>query len=178
MLIFPIVLCSTAPPPTDQERLARAVDYFQSGKYHEALLLFDKLDKVYQLNPRFQAYNGVCNFYDRNYKKAAEILDSIMPKLDKFAPHERSIYYYCAAESHYQLSNYHKAITYFENQLLLCYDNEKGDSLFRIGLCYIGLKNILTAQEYLKQAVAYYRRFNDESKMQMVEKEMTRIENK
>ena len=37
----------------DAEQLERAMEYFSSGKYHEALLLFQKLDDEYELNPRF-----------------------------------------------------------------------------------------------------------------------------
>lgn len=155
-----------------KEQLSRAIEYFQSGKYHEALLLFNILSKEYTLNYRFQAYIGVCNFYDRNYEQTIAIFDSIMPRLDKFAPHEQSIYYYCAAESNYQLKHYAESLRLFEHQFLLCFNNEKGDALLRIGLCHRQLGNIPTAQEYLQQAVAYYRRFNDSYKLKQVEREM------
>ena len=46
----------------DAEQLGRAMEYFSSGKYHEALLLFQKLDDEYELNPRFKAYLGVCYY--------------------------------------------------------------------------------------------------------------------
>ena len=36
-----------AQRPSDSETLGMALEYFQSGKYHEALLLFEKLDKEY-----------------------------------------------------------------------------------------------------------------------------------
>ena len=35
--------------PSDSELLGKAIEYFQSGKFHEALLLFDKLDNRYKL---------------------------------------------------------------------------------------------------------------------------------
>ena len=54
----------------DAEQLGRAMEYFSSGKYHEALLLFQKLDDEYELNPRFKAYLGVCYYYEWNYEKA------------------------------------------------------------------------------------------------------------
>ena len=36
----------------DTEKLERAIGYFQGGKYHEALLLLEDLNKKYALNPR------------------------------------------------------------------------------------------------------------------------------
>jgi tetratricopeptide (TPR) repeat protein len=62
---------------TDAEKLSRAVEYFQSGKYHEALIWFSKLDKKYKLNPRFQAYMGVCCYYDGEYERAIEALEHL-----------------------------------------------------------------------------------------------------
>lgn len=139
-------------------------------------MLFSRLSRGYRLNPRFQAYMGVCCFYEKDYKQTAAIFDSIMPRLESFAPRERSIYYHCAAESAYQLERYTEAIRLFEHQSLLCYDNEKGDALLHIGLCYRRIGNITTAQEYLQEAVAYYRRFNTPDKLMQVEKEMMYIE--
>ncbi|MBR4240577.1 MAG: hypothetical protein IKQ03_14415, partial [Prevotella sp.] len=43
-------------PANDSEMLGKAIEYFQSGKFHEALLLFANLDKRYKLNPRFRAF--------------------------------------------------------------------------------------------------------------------------
>lgn len=176
-IISAFILCSASPPATDQENLLRAVEYFQSGKYHEALLLFGQLEKKYNLNPRLAAYAGVCHFYDHDYKAAAATFDSIMPKLKVFAPHELSIYYYCAAESKYQLKQFKESISMFEKHLLLCYDNEKGDALFRIGMCYRHLGDIASAQEYLAQAVCYYRKYNDTNKLMNMEQEI-KITNK
>ena len=42
--------------------LGVAIDYFQSGKYHEALLYFARLDSLYRLNPRFRAYTALCYY--------------------------------------------------------------------------------------------------------------------
>lgn len=166
----------TARAQTDLESMSRAVEYFQSGKYHEALLLFERLGRHYRLNPRFKAYAGVCYFYEKDYAKTVETFDSVMPQLDTFAPHERSVYCYCAAESNYRQKKYREAIAMFEKQLLLCYDNEKGDALLRIGMCYRLLGETLNAQEYLVEALAYYRKYNDEYKLARVEKEMKMLD--
>ena len=79
--------------PSDSELLGKAIEYFQSGKFHEALLLFDKLDNRYKLNPRFRAFLAVCYYYDWDDEKTCELLDSLIPQLEPFAPHERSIYH-------------------------------------------------------------------------------------
>ena len=72
----------------------RALEYFTSAKYHEALLIFQRLDKEYKLNERFKAYIGLCYYHDWDYETAAKYLEDAMPKLEVFAPHERSVYYY------------------------------------------------------------------------------------
>ena len=50
-----------------------------------------------------------------------------MPKLEVFAPHERSVYYYTTAESKFNLKQYKEAIPYYEKTLTVCYEREKGD---------------------------------------------------
>ena len=144
---------------TDTERLGMAIDYFAGGKYHEALILFNGLDKKYNLNPRFKAYIGICYYYDWKYEEACSYLDAAIPHLEGYAPHERSIYYNTAAESHFEIKEYDKAIPLYEKQLLVCYDNEKGDALFRLGFCYMFRENWVNALDYFKSALAYYTRF-------------------
>ena len=41
---------------SDKDKLNKAVDYFQSGKYHESIILFKQLEKRFNLNYRFRAY--------------------------------------------------------------------------------------------------------------------------
>jgi tetratricopeptide repeat protein len=52
-------------------------------------------------------------------------------------PHERSVYYFANAESHFQLQEYKAAIPFYEQALTVCYDNEKGEIYYRLGLCYM-----------------------------------------
>ena len=132
LLVFALflTLCSLCPTSADTEMLGKALDYFQGGKFHESLLLFEKLDKKYKLNPRFRAYMGVCYYYDWDYEKACEYLDSMIPQMAPFAPHERSVYYYSNAESHFNLGQYEEAKAYYEQMLNVCYDNEKSDGLY------------------------------------------------
>ena len=141
--------------------LGKAIEYFQSGKFHESLLLFDKLDRRYKLNPRFRAFIAVCHYYDWNDEKTCEYLDSLIPQLEPFAPHERSIYYYINAESHFNLEQYKQAIPYYERALNVCYDNEKADALYRMGYCYLFNDDSETAYEYFQAAFAYYQKFRN-----------------
>ena len=60
LLLMVFAFCANAQPRQRQkseasEQLGMALDYFSSGKYHEALLIFSRLDKQYNLNPRFHA---------------------------------------------------------------------------------------------------------------------------
>lgn len=159
LFTFIILVCSLCPQSSDSELLGKALDYFQGGKFHESLLLFEKLDQKYKLNPRFRAYMGVCYYYDWEYEKACEYLDSIIPQMDPFAPHERSVYYYSNAESHFNLNQYEEAKAYYERMLNVCYDNEKSDGLYRLGYCYLFTDDKETAYEYFASALAYYQRY-------------------
>lgn len=164
----------TRQPTNDSEMLGKAIDYFQSGKFHEALLLFDKLDKHYKLNPRFRAFLAVCHYYDWNDEKTCEYLDSLIPQLEPFAPHERSIYYYINAESHFNLGQYEKAIGYYEQMVNVCYNNEKSDAFYRLGYCHLFNNDTTTAYDYFNSALAYYRQFRnletDKPRMAQIEK--------
>ena len=57
--IFSASAQTTDPDPV---LLDKAVAYFNSEKYHEALLIFQQLDKRYKLNDRFRAYIGLCYY--------------------------------------------------------------------------------------------------------------------
>ncbi len=144
---------------TDRDRLGMALEYFQNEKYHEALLLFERLEKQYTLNPRYHAYMGVCLFHEWDYEKAARKLSQCLPKLEALAPQERSVYYFTCAESYFFLQRYREAIAYYEQMLLLCFDNEKADALFRLGFCHMQLANVDNAIDYLQAAQDYYQRF-------------------
>ena len=149
----------------EAEQLGRAIEYFSSGKYHEALLLFQKLDDEYELNPRFKAYMGVCYYYEWNYEKATAYLDSVITKLDVYAPHERSFYYYADAESHFNLGHYRKCIPLYEQQLQVCYDNEKGDSFYRIAFSYMFLEEWENALDNFNSALSYYQRYRNTTEL-------------
>lgn len=164
----------SAQQPKDSDRLGMALEYFTAAKYHEALLIFEELDKSYKLNPRFHAYMGVCYYHEWIYEKACKYLDEAIPKLDMFAPHERSVYYFANAESHFMLEEYRKAIPYYEKALTVCYDREKGDIYYRLGFCYMFTEKWENARDYYNSATLYYKRYRNVSDL---EARLVQIEN-
>ncbi len=159
LLTFALPALCRQADSDDKQMLGKALDYFMGGKYHEALVMLVPLDKKYKLNARFKAYIGICYYHDWNYKKACEYLDEAMPELEVYAPHERSVYYGILAESRFELGEYGRAIPVYEKQLLVCYDNEKGDVLYRLGFCYMFLENWQNAEDYFKSALIYYTKY-------------------
>lgn len=159
----------------DTEALGRALEYFQSQKYHEALLIFQRLDQSYKLNARYKAYIGLCYYYDWDYKKATEYFDTFLPKLDMLAPEERALYYYADGESHFQLGHYDQAILLFQSALTLCHDRDKGDSWFRIGFCYYFLQQPALAQGCFLVAEYYYATFCNSPDLQARRQQMAHM---
>ena len=157
------------------EQLGRALEYFSSGKYHEALLLFQQLDKSYKLNARFRAYIGLCYYYDWDYKNATKYLDEMIPLLGSLSPHELSVYYYANAESHFTLQEYEAAIPFFEGVLVNGFERDKGDAFYRLGFCYYLLGEQAeeksdtsavinyrsNALDYFTSAIRYYRQYRN-----------------
>lgn len=159
----------------DTEALGRALEYFQSQKYHEALLIFQRLDQSYKLNTRYKAYIGLCYYYDWDYKKATEYFDTFLPKLSMLAPEERALYYYADGESHFQLGHYDQAILLFQSALTLCHDRDKGDSWFRIGFCYYFLQQPALAQGCFLVAEYYYATFRNSPDLQARRQQMAHM---
>ena len=164
-LIIPVA------PPDDTERLGMAIDYFQSGKYHEALLIFEQLDEQYELNPRYHAYMGICYYHEWAYGEACKYLDEAIPQLEGFAPHERSVYYFTDGESHFQLQQYHEAIPYFEKALTVCFENEKAEINYRLGFCYMFEEQWEKARDHYQNALDNYLAFynNDENRSRILQ---------
>ncbi|MDD7530674.1 MAG: hypothetical protein PUK16_06985 [Prevotellaceae bacterium] len=164
-------LPATAQEEKDSDLLGKAIEYFQSSKYHEALLLFEKLEQRHRLNPRFRAYMGLCYFHDWQFDRSSEVLREVIPSLGLFAPHEREVYYYSCAESFFFLQKYRDAVPYYENALSVSYDNEKGDIFYRIGMCYMFTEEWQNAIDFLESSRSYYRRFRqtDELKARLTQ---------
>lgn len=145
----------------DARELGKALEYFASAKYHEALLILDRLDSLYKLNPRYRAYLGVCHYYEWNYEQAIRYLEESLPHLDNFSPAERSFYYWADAESHFRLGRYQEAVPLYEKMLTLCHDNEKPDAYYRLGFCSVFEEDWSEALRYLRLSLKYYRQLRD-----------------
>ena len=166
LLITVWLLLTTMPgicqdQPKDSERLGMALEYFKSSKYHEALMLFSKLNEKYELNPRFHAYMGLCYYKEWDYNSAVTEFTQSLPHLKRLYPHELSVYYNALAESRFNLAEYEEAISAYEKVITLCHPNERAECLYRIGLCYIELKQWTNATEALTSALAYYEKYLD-----------------
>lgn len=175
LLCFVSVSVFSQGKEADTEALGRALEYFQSQKYHEALLIFQRLDQSYKLNARYKAYIGLCYYYDWDYKKATEYFDTFLPKLSMLAPEERALYYYADGESHFQLGHYDQAIVLFQSALTLCHDRDKGDSWFRIGFCYYFLQQPALAQGCFHVAEYYYATFRNSPDLQARRQQMAHM---
>jgi tetratricopeptide repeat protein len=156
--IFSASAQTTDPDPV---LLDKAVAYFNSEKYHEALLIFQQLDKRYKLNDRFRAYIGLCYYNEWEYKSATKYLDEVTPRLTMLAPHERSVYYFANAESHFQLQEYKLAIPFYEQALAVCYDNEKGEIYYRLGLCYMFGSEWEKARDAYAHCEEFFRKYRN-----------------
>lgn len=175
LLCFVSVSAFSQGKKADTEALGRALEYFQSQKYHEALLIFQRLDQSYKLNARYKAYIGLCYYNDWDYKKATEYFDTFLPKLSMLAPEERALYYYADGESHFQLGHYDQAIVLFQSALTLCHDRDKGDSWFRIGFCHYFLQQPALAQGCFLVAEYYYATFRNSPDLQARRQQMTHM---
>ena len=140
----------------ESEKLGKAIEYFGGQKYHEALILFEGLAKKYRLNPRFYAYMGVCYFKEHDYKHASEMLDSIIPHLEPFPPHERGVCYYSCAESHFLLGEYPTALSYYEMSIPVANECEKGDIYYRMGCCGMMMQSDSIQIENFRQAKTWF----------------------
>lgn len=146
-----------------------ALDYFQGGKYHEALIILSRLDSTYNLNPRFRAYTGLCYYYDNDFRHAARILDDALPHLTSFSPQERSVYYHADADSHFILNQYDQAKTAYDSLLTLCTDKEKPEACYRIGFIYAYKKEWVKAIDSLQTALVYYRQYLPDEKARIAQ---------
>ena len=170
-----ITLSAQSSTSADVEKLGKAVDYFNSGMYHEALLLFSTLDKEYELNARFHAYMGLCYYYEWNFQQACTYPDEAIPQVEGLAPHERSMYYFANAESHFNLEQYSEAIPFYESHVLVCYPNEKADSFYRIGFCYMFAEQWDNAMINFESSLAFYSRYPDVKYAQPRMKQLARM---
>ena len=148
---------------SEDELFGRAMEYFNSSKYHEALIIFKKFDQKYALNNRIHAYMGLCHYYEWNYQEASQLLDEVIPNIGGYAPHERSIYYFAAAESHFNLQHYERADSLYKMVLGVCYPKEKADAYYRIGFCNMFTEKWLPAKQNFELALQHYQQYRNTS---------------
>lgn len=127
---------------TSQELLTKAIEYFQGGKYHEAILAFTKLQKKYTLSPRFMAYLGMSYYKEGMYEEAAFNLKKGIPALTAFSPKEQAVYIYYCAESLFNMGEYKEALTYYDLALPLVEGNDKGDVIFHTAFAHYLMEGV------------------------------------
>lgn len=149
--------------------LGIALDYFQGGKYHEALIILARLDSTFNLNPRFRAYTGLCYYYDNDFKNAARLLDDAIPSLTAFSPQERSVYYHADADSHFILNQYDEAKAAYDSLLTICPNNDKAEAYYRLGFIYVFKEDWFNALDNLQSALVYYRQYIPDEKARMAQ---------
>ena len=121
---------------SSQEQLTKALEYFQGGKYHEAILCFAKLQKRYKLNPRFLAYLGMCYYKEGMYEEAIENLREGIPALSSYSPKEQAVYSYYCAESLFEIGEYTESLHYYNLTLSNVQGNDRADVLFHTAFAY------------------------------------------
>lgn len=134
--LAPFLGVSAQERSQDTELLGRAVEYFHGGKYHECVLMFEKLQQDYRLSPRFLAYLGVSYYKEGQYVEAVSALEKALPSLDGFAPKERAVYTYSCAESLFALQRYRESLVYYEQAMSLTEGNDRGDVLFHTAFAH------------------------------------------
>ena len=154
---------------TDSQQLGFAISYFQGGKYHEAKLILQRLDKTYQLNPRFRAYLGVCYYYDQEYEQATKCLDSVIPQLQAFDPQELSFYYYADGRELFHLRQILSSRPTLRPAQARCHEDEKAKIYYRLGLCYSFIKQWYKALDTLQSALVYYQQYQPQEKAKIAE---------
>ena len=145
MMILPFIITDACPQPntirngrnSNLQQLDKAMPYFQSGKYHEALLLFEPLMHKDAIDKRTTAFLGVCYYYEGEYAHAIQCFEHIASEIDCFAPGEQSVYYFCAAESMLHMKRYQQAIPLYQKYIVLCHPNEKATAYYSMGICYM-----------------------------------------
>lgn len=141
----------------DKETLGKAVEYFGSQKYQEALQPFERLDKEGKLTSRYRAYMAICLFKTGEYEKAANVLQEILPDTENYAPSERTLYIYTCGECYFQRGLYKEALTHYLNALSVCNKETRGDVCYRLGLCNLMYAEYEEAIKYLSEAEKAYK---------------------
>ena len=166
LLLYLVVIVAAASPAgktSPQELLTKATEYFQGGKYHEAIINFEKLQQDYTLTPRYLAYLGFAYYKEGNYEDAAKTLYPLLrdttsqSTLTALSPKEQSIYLYACGESLFHIGNYVSSLDIHTRMLPLVSGCDKGDVLFHIGMAHYMQGNYTDAIPPLEEALILYK---------------------
>ena len=163
LLSLLVIVVTAAPKATPQELLTKATEYFQGGKYHEAILNFEKLQQDYTLTPRYLAYLGFAYYKESNYEEAAKILFPLLrdttsqSSLTALSPKEQSVYLYACGESLFHIGNYTTSLDIHNRMLPLVNGLDKADVLFHIGMAHYMQGNYADAIPPLEEALSLYK---------------------
>ena len=166
LLLCLVVIVAAAAPAgkaSPQELLTKATEYFQGGKYHEAIINFEKLQQDYTLTPRYLAYLGFAYYKEGNYEDAAKTLLPLLRDTTRTAaitalsPKEQSIYLYACGESLFHIGNYTSSLDIHTRMLPLVTGCDKGDVLFHIGMAHYMQGNYADAIPPLEEALSLYK---------------------
>ena len=162
-LLVIVVAAAPAKKTTPQELLTKATEYFQGGKYHEAIINFEKLQQDYTLTPRYLAYLGFAYYKEGDYEDAAKTLFPLLrdttsqSTLTALSPKEQAIYLYACGESLFHIGNYTSSLDIHTRMLPLVSGCDKGDVLFHIGMAHYMQGNYADAIPPLEEALSLYK---------------------
>ena len=162
-LLVIVVAAAPAKKTTPQELLTKATEYFQGGKYHEAIINFEKLQQDYTLTPRYLAYLGFAYYKEGDYEDAAKTLYPLLrdttsqSTLTALSPKEQAIYLYACGESLFHIGNYTSSLDIHTQMLPLVSGCDKGDVLFHIGMAHYMQGNYADAIPPLEEALSLYK---------------------
>lgn len=162
-LLVIVVAAAPARKTTPQELLTKATEYFQGGKYHEAIINFEKLQQDYTLTPRYLAYLGFAYYKEGDYEDAAKTLYPLLrdttsqSTLTALSPKEQAIYLYACGESLFHIGNYTSSLDIHTRMLPLVSGCDKGDVLFHIGMAHYMQGNYADAIPPLEEALSLYK---------------------
>ena len=163
LLCLFVIIVAAAPKASPKELLTKATEYFQGGKYHEAIINFEKLQQDYTLTPRYLAYLGFAYYKEGNYEEAAKTLFPLLrdttsqSTLTALSPKEQAIYLYACGESLFHIGNYTSSLDIHTRMLSLVSGCDKGDVLFHIGMAHYMQGNYTDAIPPLEEALSLYK---------------------
>lgn len=161
----------------DAELLGRAMEYYQSGKYHESILAFEKLQKRYRLTARFKAFLGMSYYRERRYEEAVENLKQGIPELKAFSPKEQAVYTYSCAESLFHLERYQEAIDYYNMALPMTECKDQGDVLYHTAFSYFKIEKYEDALNNFQSSMLLYEKYATNPEDSIHKARMAQIKN-